>query len=252
MQGQTASAVAFALSGGEPADPRRRLFVDDVPRGGHDHNRRLLVAVEPMEPSRRGLEVATSALEALRNAFAAAAEEAVTLALVRAMAAADAVVEAENRSSPSEERDRRVMIGATAIAVEGNVMTLAQLPPSQAMLIQDGLAYSLPSMASWSPTYTPETDQTCAEPLGAGAGVAPLLYRSAISPGDLILLCDSALVRCLDESERSMQDGSRTKLRSLDEALTWLEGVAARNDLEDAHAACIAIPSSHDPGQPYA
>lgn len=246
------SAVAFALSEGEPADPRRRLFADALPRSSHDHDRRLLVTVEPLEPSRRGMEVAASALTALRLAFEAATDEAVTLALVRAMAAADAAVDAENRSSPSEERDRRVMIGATAVVIEGMSMTVAQLPPSQAMLIQDGLAYGLPALASWSPAFVADGDETLAEPLGAGTGVAPLLYRTSLSPGDLILLCDSTLARCLDEKEQTGDDGARSKLRTLDDALQWLENVAARNDLDEVQAACVAISARLDARDPYA
>lgn len=252
MQGSTVSAVAFALSKGEPADPRRRLFADELPRTARDHERRLLVAVEPLEPSRRGLDVAASALAAFRRAFEASSDEAATLALVRAMAAADAAVEAENRSSASEERDRRVMIGATAVAVEGGSITVAQLPPSQAVLIQDGLVYGLPTMTSWNTAFEPDDDETSAEPLGAGNGVAPRLYRSSITAGDLILLCDSVLARCLVAGEGDANDGSPTKVRTLDAALGWMEHVAACNDLEEVQAACIAMPSSVDPGEPYA
>lgn len=252
MQGSMVSAVAFALSEGEPADPRRRLFADALPQSDHDHDRRLLVTVEPLEPSRRGMEVATSALTALRSAFEAASDESVTLALVRAMAAADAAVDAENRSSPSEERDRRVLVGATAVAIEGMSMTMAQLPPSQAMLIQDGLAYGLPNLASWHPEFVAETDATLAEPLGAGSGVAPLLYRTSLSPGDLILLCDSTLARCLDEKEQTGDAGAKSKLRTVDDALQWLEHVAAYNDLDEVQAACVAIPARRDARDPYA
>ena len=252
MQGSLATAVAFAVSGGEPADPRRRLFADVLPPTIHDQDRRLLVAVEPLVPSCRGLEVATAALDAARDAFEATSHDAVSLALGRAMAAADAVVTAENAASPAEERDHRIMIGATLVAIEGTRITIAQLPPSQAMLIQDGLAYGLPSMASWSPGFQPESDEASAEPLGTGNRIAPLLYRSTIHAGDLILLCDSALVRCLDDTERSAWDGSRTKLRTIDQALSWLEDVAACNDLDEVQAVCLAVPAPLPSGEPYA
>lgn len=252
MQGPQASAVAFALSGGEPADPRLRLFADVLQSSPRDHDRRLLAAVEPLEPSRRGLEVAASALAALREAFEAASDEAVTLALVRAMAAANATIDAENQTSPSEERDRRVMVGATAVAVEGTSVTLAQLPPSQALLIQDGITYGLPAMASWSPAYVPDHDETSAEPLGSGNGVAPLLYRSTLTPGDLIVLCDSVLARCLNASDPESPAAPAPNVKTLDDALIWLEDVAARNDLEEVQAACIAVPATHDGPEPYA
>ncbi len=242
-----ASAVAFALSGGEPVDSRRRMFADVLPAGGRDHQRRLIAAVEPLELSTRGMDVATTALDAIRHQFTVGTEDAVSLALGRAMAAASAAVEADNRAWSAEERDRRIMVGVTAAVVEGSFITIAQLPPTQAFLIQDERCYPLPTLASWRPDYAPEGDETVAEPLGTGLGVAPLLFRSSISPGDLVLLCDSALARCLASATSTLETGERAPVQTLDEALVWLEGVAVRNNLDDVQAACIVVPATGRP-----
>ncbi|HEV2109623.1 MAG TPA: hypothetical protein VGR16_15290 [Thermomicrobiales bacterium] len=252
MQGPMASAVAFALSGGEPVDSRRRMFADVVPAGGRDHQRRLIAAVEPLELSARGMDVATTALDAIRHQFTVGTEDAVSLALGRAMAAANTAVEADNRAWPAEERDRRVMVGVTAAVVEGSFITIAQLPPAQAFLIQDGRCYPLPTLASWRPDYAPEGDETVAEPLGTGLGVAPLLFRSSISPGDLILLCDSALARCLASATSTLEAGGRAPVQTLDEALVWLESTAVHNNLDDVQAACIVVPAANRPLSPEA
>jgi hypothetical protein len=252
MQGPTVSAVAFALSHGEPVSCRRRLFVDELSPHGRSHQRRLIATVEPLELSDRGLDVAATALDTIRHEFSVGTEDAVTLALGRAFVAADAAVEADNRACPTEERDRRVMVGVTAVAVEGPSITIAQVPPTQALLVQDGRCYPLPDLMSWRPEYAPEGDETVAEPLGSGLGVAPLLFRSSVSPGDLILLCDSTLAKCLASETQAADGGAPAPVGTLDEALLWLEDIAVRNNLDEVQAACIAIPAAARPTPPVA
>ena len=246
------AAVAFALAAGEPVDVGGALHVDPVPRRGSGR-RRLLVAVEPVEPGRRGAEVAAAALAALREGFAAAAAEPVPVALARAFAAANAAVREENRLHPGDERCRRVLVGATAVVVQGNAVTLAQVPPGQALVLQEGWLYAFPELASWRPDYLgtedPAGPPVPPEPLGAGSRVAPLLYRTVAAPRDLVLLCCGGVARCLAADPAIAPAGATGPTPAPpaladgrpDAALDWLGDLAAAHGLDEARAACVAL-----------
>ncbi|CAA9544468.1 MAG: hypothetical protein AVDCRST_MAG49-1311 [uncultured Thermomicrobiales bacterium] len=175
------------------------VYVDPVPVDGR--GRRLLATVEPLEPGGRGIEVAGAALQALREAFVASAGLSTQTALARSFAAADAAVRALNRLRPSGGRHRRVLVGATAIVVDADGLTLAYVPPSQAMIVQDGVLYGVPDLASWRPDYEPTSDAPDPEPLGQGGTVAPALFRTLARPADLLLLCPTAVGRLLADTE---------------------------------------------------
>ena len=253
MPRPSATGLGFAIAGGVPTDLGHVLHLEP----GRDHQpgrRRLMAVVEPLDPTARGLEVAEAALAALREGFWGAAGQPLPLALGEAFAAANAAVRDENRLAPGEGRDRRVGVGATAIAVEGRQLVLAQVPPSQAILVQEGRVYAFPELASWDGRFTAlhhriEPDP---EPLGRRECANPELYRTLAAPDDLVVLCASALPMSL---VRSDEDSGRLSPHASFEALLQAgdpEAVAARlgriaeaHDLGHAHAACCTIGRLH-------
>ena len=162
MRRPAITAAAFALTAGVPADAHGVLHVDPVP---DPDGRRLLISVEPLEPGARGFELAALALAAIRDGVAAAGQAPPTVALTRAFEAANAALLAENRPLAGCRWERRVYVGATAAVIAGRTLTIAQVPATQAIVVQDRQLYAFPDLASWCPDYVPLTDQPEPDPL---------------------------------------------------------------------------------------
>lgn len=244
-----ATAMAFALAGDVPSDAQRVLHVDPDPAPG---DRRLLAIVEPQILSPRGFAIAAAALDALRDAFVAAAALPTTTALAQALVAANRAVWDESRPAADGSNGRRVPIGVSAIAIAGRRLTIAQVPPSQVIIIQEGQLYAFPSLASRRPHYVPESDRPDPEPLGCAVDVAPLLYRTTVAAGDLVLLCSSAIAHHLAAEAPEAPgrpDAAVHPLVSgdLEATLARIEQIVVAHDLDTAHAACVEL--EHVPGR---
>ena len=246
MRWPTASGIAFALRAGEPDDATTRIRVEPGPDGGPG----LLAMVEPLEPGGHAADVAAIALSALTGAFAGAIAESAppAVALVRAFAAANAAVRDENRLHPGDGRCRRVLVGATAVALDGRSLVVAQVPPTQTIIAQDALLYPLPDLASWLPDYLPEIDRPVPEPLGQDERVAPALFRTTALGGDVIVLCCTAIARVLarqlpDPDLPDAEGVAVAALRRGDAAgtLAAIEELAVLHQVDHAHAAVIAL-----------
>ena len=228
-------AVAFALSAGTAIDAGALIHVDPMP----GHGRRLLLCVEPLEPSDRGMELASLALTTLRETFAAAVALPPAAALMKAFTAANAVLINENRPLAGCRWERRVYVGATGLVLTGRELIIAQVPPTETMIAQDGRLYAFPDLASWQLDYVPATDDPEPEPLGCREGTRPFLFRTTAAPGDLITFCSTAIAQHLGRSDAA---ALAPLLRGNPETtLDFLGDLAAAHELDDAHAAVIQI-----------
>ncbi len=250
-----ASGVGFAIANGEPIDIGSLLhFRPGRPR--RIERRQLFATVEPLQPTERGREVASVALRALKDGFAAAADQPIPAALGRAFADANAAVREENRHRPSDGPDRRVYVGASAVVLDGRELVVAQVPPTQAAVVQEGQVYAFPALASWSPRYQPSFERLGPdpEPLGRSEHATVDIFRTIAAPGDLIVLCASAIpiAAARDANANGLLPDSAIAL--LQEALRpgdpdrvvdHLDHVIERYRLDDAHAACFTIGRLH-------
>lgn len=252
-----AFGVGFAVAGGSPSDTEGLLHIQPPCRRGFGR-RRLFLSVEPLQPTDRGREVAGAAIMALREGFVAAADQPVAAALAAAFAAANAAVREENRLRPSDGADRRVFVGATAMVLEGRELTVAQVPPSQAAIVQDGQVYAFPDFSSWAPRFQPAFERIGpdAEPLGRAEQATVDLFRTVASRGDLLFLCASAIPIAMSRHDAMVTSewDSTGILADLDAALRpgdpvlvidHLGDVIERHDLDDAHAACVTVGRLH-------
>jgi hypothetical protein len=128
----------------------------------------------------------------------------------------------------------------TAIAVAGREAVIAQVPPSQTLVVQDGERYAFPDLASWRPDYVPPTDDPEPDPLGYRDGGRPSLYRTLMAPGDLILLCSSNVGRMLSTGAPDEPILSP----DLDATLDRIGRLVAEHGLDDAFAAAVRIDQS--------
>src|SRR5215216_6266453 len=233
------TAVGFALADGSAADTAGVATVAPVP---DRFGRVLLACVEPIDLSPRGVELAAVALSAIRETFAATGGTSAE-ALVTAFAAANAAVMAQNRPLATGRWERRICVGATAVALAGREIVVAQASPSQAILVQDGQVYAFPDVASWRGDYAPDTSVAESHPLGFGDEQTPRLFHSEAAPGDLIVLCATSLGRALARDEQAVVDlyGGALLTRDLEGSADHLERLLAQHDIAEAFAIVASI-----------
>jgi hypothetical protein len=233
------TAVGFALAGGSAADTAGVAHVAPVP---DRFGRVLLACVEPIEHSPRGTELAAVALRAIRETFVATAGTS-TEALAAAFAAANAAVMAENRPLATGRWERRICVGATAVALAGREIIVAQTSPSQAIIVQDAQVYAFPDVASWQGDYAPDSSLGESHPLGFSDEQAPRIYHSEAAPGDLIVLCATSLGRVLALDERAMVDlfGGALLTGDLEGSVDRLERLLTQHEVAEAFAIVASI-----------
>src|SRR5918993_3337046 len=233
------TAVGFALAGGSAADSAGVAHVAPVP---DRFGRVLLACVEPSEFSPRGMELAAVALRALRDTFAATPGSC-AIALAAAFDAANAAVMAENRPLITGRWERRICVGASAVALAGREIVVAQAAPSQAILVQDGQVYAFPDVASWRGDYAPEEPVLESHPLGFAEDEVPRFYHSEALPGDLVTLCSTSLGRVLARDERSVVDlyGGALLTGDLAGSVDRLQRLLAQHDVTDAFAVVASV-----------
>jgi hypothetical protein len=150
---------------------------------------------------------------------------------------------AENRPLATGRWERRICVGATAVALAGREIVVAQASPSQAILVQDGQVYAFPDVASWRGDYAPDTSVAESHPLGFSDEQTPRLYHSEAAPGDLIVLCATSLGRTLARDEPAVVDlfGGTLLTRDLEGSADRLERLLTAHDVADAFAIVASI-----------
>lgn len=233
------AAAGFALVGGAPADPGAAVHISPDP---DRFGRVLLACVEPADLSPRGVELAAVALRAMQETFGAIPGSPAD-ALTAAFAAANAALIAENRAQATGRWERRVCVGASAIAVAGRDIVVAQAAPSQAILVQDGQVYPFPELASWRGDFQPETPLAESHPLGFGEEAVFRLYESQTAPGDLIALCATSVGRILARDEDAIVDlyGGGLLTDDLEGSVDRLVRLLAAHEIADGFAVVASL-----------
>jgi hypothetical protein len=233
------TAAGFALAGGSPADLGGIVHVDPA---SDRHGRLLLACVEPVDHSQRGAELAALALRVLCERFAATPGAAAD-ALLAGFAAANAAIVAENHAVATGDAARRLCVGATAVVVMGREITVAQVPPSQTILVQDRQIYAFPELASWRGDFEPAAPLLDVPPLGESETASPLLYQSEAMVGDAVVLCSTSIGRALSHDEAAVIELHNGSLLSddLEGSVDRLERLAACDMASDAFAVVATI-----------
>ncbi len=239
-------AVGFAVAGGTPinagawASVDLDAFVDQRSRG-------IVVATEPVEADGQSLEVARLAREMIIAELRAMDDLPPDEAIGRAFAAVNGMLFDEGQTSPTRGYDRKVLIGATAVLLDGHRCTIGHVPPGQILLIEDALAYAVPDLGSWMPDYdVPDEQTTPPEPLGYTSWTAPILAQTELSDGDVVMICTASLAEALaidlDETGMRVQDLAGYHGRSPDRVLDIYRGLLIADRIEDGAAVVIGFP----------
>ncbi len=190
----------------------------------------MLATVEPVDPTPAGEAVARQALAGLRRSFVFAEYESLGDALTRAFETANRDVYEGNSWALGNDR-RRLLVGATAVATDGEELLIALASPGQAVVVQEGKLFAFPDLASWQPNFEPECDQPGGDPLGVSDSVVPAIYRTTIAPGDAVLIGSTAVGRGLAASPRLAEIAGNP---------SWLPAEVKRLAGVDRHVGCVA------------
>jgi hypothetical protein len=207
-------------------DDRSAPLIVDV---RDSRGRRLLATVEPVEPTPAAEAIARQALSCLRRCFVFAEHQALADALTRAFETANREVRAANARAGYV--GRHLLVGATAVATDGEELLVALASPGQAVVVQDGHLFAFPDLASWRPDFDPDAGQPGADPLGLSDAIAPAVYATTVAPGDAVLVGSTAVGRALAASPH---------LADLAANLSWLPAELNRYDGGDCQPGCAA------------
>lgn len=238
------TAVAFAVSGGTPADVREWITVDFAGQPS-PYRRGFAVMTESLTLSGRGEELARHARVLILQELRRHQRQPADAALARAFAVANSVVFEEGRFPGWI--GQRYLIGATAIVFEGHQATIGHLPPGQLVLAQDGLVYAVPEIGSWLPHYAEtQDDAPTPEPLGYASWTAPVLVQTELREGDILILCTAKIGEGLAELS-ARPGGDQLSVsgfhgRDPDKVMDVLREVVIERELPVAAAAVIGFP----------
>lgn len=239
-------AVGFAVAGGSPINAGEWVTVE-LDAFIKQRSRGILVATEPVERDGQAIEMARLAREMIVSELHAMHDLPPDEAIGRAFAAANGMLFDESQTSPTRGYDRKVLVGATAVLIDGHRCTIGHVPPGQIILIEDNLAYAVPDLGSWLPSFAVSGDQQAVpEPLGYTSWTAPILAQTELSDGDVVMVCTAALAEAmahdLDETDMRVQDLAGYHGRSPDRSLDVFKGLLISDRIEDGAAIVIGFP----------
>lgn len=226
----------FASPGARHTGRNPWLLVSSVARQAPDLPPDLLCLIaEPIDTDAR-VPAATGAgiLAGIRDIYAASDVTDPIVALTAALDAANLALYQQNSSTAP---GRRLLMGLTCLVARGRELLICQVPPTQLILAQDGMAVALPELTTWSAEYQPHAREI-SQGLGVAESLTPALFRATLEQGDLITFCSSNLARVLATGDGALLES----LLGVDpvEAVETLASLAEQHELDPAYAASVA------------
>lgn len=193
----------------------------------HARRGQLWMLVEPASDSGGASAAAKLVMEAIEDAYYDSDAPSITTALEDAIAAGNRLLYEYNSGAPAH---RQAYLGVTCVALTGREAYLAQVQPSQCLIVHQGTLRSVPD--------TPARQEADLVPLGLEADVEMDFARTPFDTGDVIILMTGALASLAggeDEQALTYEDSGSAAER--------LHRLAARANLLDAHAVVIERPA---------
>ncbi|MGB3306645.1 MAG: hypothetical protein WBA63_10710 [Thermomicrobiales bacterium] len=248
-----ALTVAFAVKDGSPSDVREWVSVE-LAEFFSSGRRGFMVSTEALRKTPESLEIATFARGVIVDELRRTYQMPPDVALGHAFAAANAAVHERARDEMTTDPEHPVLIGAAAVVFDDHVATIAHVPPSQLILIEDGLVYAVPELGSWLPNYAdPNTDRPNPEPLGFGSRVAPVIAQTDLRAGDTILLCSTvcgqAFATEMHDAGASSSDLAFMHGRDPDKILDVFRDLVVDYEIENAAVAVTGFAPLPDGSQ---
>ena len=181
------------------------LYVASETSCASERARVLLALAEPVERTPGDAMVAKAVIEGFREELDGCDPDAVIGALQTVFAGLSRWLLAQNRANGGR---RKIFLGLTCVVGCGDDLFIAQVPPGQALIRQDGRLYAFPRLRSWLPTFQPSQTYELPNPLGLREVTEPHVYYSRIVPGDLLAAVSSPIAARLEPMEDEIRDAA--------------------------------------------
>ncbi|MDI3339135.1 MAG: hypothetical protein QJR03_01245 [Sphaerobacter sp.] len=203
--------------------------------------RHVFAILEPVDDV-PGVEVAArEVLDLMHDELARRGGQSPTAAILGAVEAANAWLCTANVDRPLAHRLR---FGLTLILARDDDLYLAQVPPSQVLIGQEGELYAFPGLETWRGRRRLAEE---AQPLGLFPEIEPELYHTRIERGDLITLVSTSLARVIDLAPQEVFVAGDAGA-----VADHLLGLAQTFALSDGYGAAIAVTGAEAGARPSA
>jgi hypothetical protein len=224
---------SFCLSGGDRCDGSPFLFVDQQNLRGGGRARVILALVDPVERAPGDVAAAQAIIGEMRDALDGRRPDDVLGTLHDVFAGLSKRLLAENRANAGR---RKVFLGLTCAVRSGDDLFIAQVPPGQALIRQDGCLYAFPKLRSWLPVYQPSRTYDLPNPLGLRETTEPQVYYTRVAEGDLLAVASSSIAARLEPLEDELRDAA-----GVDDVHDTLADLAVRHSLTSGEAGIVFI-----------
>ena len=103
---------------------------------------------------------------------------------------------------------RKIFLGLTCVVRCDDDLFIAQVPPGQALIRQDGRLFAFPTLRSWLPSFQPSRTYDLPNPLGLRDQTEPQVYYSRVEAGDLMAVTSSSIAARLKPLEDEIRDAA--------------------------------------------
>lgn len=196
---------AFCLDRGEERAESPFLFVGDEGTGIGGRARLLLALADPVERAAGDGAAARTIIAELREAIDGRDPDEVIGALHAAFSGMSQWLLSENRANGGR---RKIFLGLTCVVRCGDDLFIAQAPPGQALIRQDGRLYAFPKLRSWLPMFQPSRTYELPNPLGLRESTEPQVYYSRVASGDLLAVVSSSIAARLEPLQDELRDAA--------------------------------------------
>lgn len=195
----------FCLDQGVERDESPFLYVGGDPGGFGGRARVLLALADPVERAPGDVAAARAIIDGLCRGIDGRDPEEVIGALHTTYAGLSRWLLGQNRGNGGR---RKIFLGLTCVVGCGDDLFIAQVPPGQALIRQDGRLFAFPRLRSWLPTFQPSRTYELPNPLGLREVTEPQVYYSRVVPGDLLAVVSSSIAARLEPMEDEIRDAA--------------------------------------------
>ena len=196
---------AFCLDQGVVRDGSPFLYVGGELGGIGGRARVLLALADPVERAPGDAVAARAIIDGLCREIDGRDPDDVIGALHTAYAGLSRWLLGQNRANAGR---RKVFLGLTCVVGCEDDLFIAQVPPGQALIRQDGRLFAFPRLRSWLPTFQPSRTYDLPNPLGLREVTEPQVYYSRVAPGDLLAVVSSSIAARLEPMEDEVRDAA--------------------------------------------
>lgn len=222
---------SFCLERGKGREGSPFLYVAGSGDDGGGRARLELALAEPVERAPGDVEAARAVIRAVSGAIDGCEPDELLGALHTAFSDASGWLLGENRANGNW---RKVFLGLTCVVRCCDDLFIAQVPPGQALIRQDGSLFAFPTLRSWSPAFQPSRTYDLPNPLGLREVTAPQAHYSRIERGDLLAVVSSSIAARLEPLEEELRDAA-----GVDDVVDTLADACARHGVQHGVAGIV-------------